>query len=91
MEARQDEPVATAIDDGEREALVAARLLERVVPDDPDPAERLPDVPFEDRCPGLDLVDIGDDLPDPVEVGRQDGLEARVVTPAGEPLEAPAE
>ena len=40
MEARQDPAVACRIQQREREALIAARLLERVVADETDPLER---------------------------------------------------
>src|SRR6187200_1449572 len=42
MEARQHPAVAVGVEECEREALVAAGLLERVVPDEPDPTEGSP-------------------------------------------------
>ena len=52
VEARQDPAVARRIEQRQREALVAAGLLERVVADETDPLERLRWVRFEDRRPG---------------------------------------
>ena len=49
VEAADDEPVAVLVEQGEREALVAARVLERVEAHEPDPLERLALRPLEDR------------------------------------------
>src|SRR6476659_9432863 len=52
VQARQDPAVAGRVEQGEREALVAAGLLERVEPDEPDPLERVPLGRLEDGGPG---------------------------------------
>ena len=72
------------VEEGEREALVAAGVLERVEPDEPDAGERQLQVALEDRGPGLDGVDVPDDLVDTCQVGLEDGLEASLVAAAGE-------
>jgi hypothetical protein len=72
------------VEEGEGEALVAAGVLERVEPDEPDAGERQLQVALEDRGPGLDGVDVPDDLVDAGQVGLEDGLEASLVAAAGE-------
>jgi len=49
VEAAQDETVAGGIDEGQREALIPARVLERVVADEADALDRTSSVGFEDR------------------------------------------
>jgi hypothetical protein len=49
MEAAQDEAVARGVGQGEREALVAAGVLERVEADEPDPRDRPPPGGLQDR------------------------------------------
>jgi hypothetical protein len=72
------------VEEGEGEALVAAGVLERVEPDEPDAGERELQIALEDRGPGLDGVDVPDDLVDAGQVGLEDGLEASLVAAAGE-------
>jgi hypothetical protein len=84
VEAAHDEAVPVDVEEGEGEALVAAGVLERVEPDEPDAGERQLQVALEDRGPGLDGVDVPDDLVDAGQVGLEDGLEASLVAPAGE-------
>ncbi len=76
VEAADDEAVVVGIEEGEGEALVAARLLERVVADEPGPLERSPTRRLEARRPGHEVVDMDADRDDPLEVGVQDGFEA---------------
>jgi hypothetical protein len=88
MEAADDEAVALPIEDRQGEALVAARLFERVVPNDADPPERLAQVALEDRRPGGQPIDVGDDGSDPLEVRAEHGFEALRVAAAGDRVEA---
>jgi len=91
VEAADDEPIAVAVEDREGEALVAARVLERVEADDPDSAEGAPQVSLDDRRPGSQVVDFLDGRADALKVGPEDGLEARRVRAAGQGVESPAE
>lgn len=98
MEAAHDEPVALAIEDRQGKALVAACLLEWVIPNDADAPERLAQVALEDRRPGCQAVDIADDGADPLEVRAEHGFEAlRIaaardrIQPAGQPASTPEE
>ena len=84
VQARQDPAVAVRVEQGQGEALVAAGLLERVVADEPDALERLPLGGLEDGRPGDDLVELAGDRVDLVEVGVEDGLEARALGAAGQ-------
>ena len=84
MQAREDPPVAGRIEQREREALVAARLLERVVADEADPLEGTPLGALEDRHPSRQLVELTRDVVDLVEVGIEHGLEISTVRPAGQ-------
>jgi hypothetical protein len=87
MEAADDEPVALAIEDRQGEALVAAGLLERVVPNDADAPERLAQVALEDRRPGRQAVDVADNRADALEVRAEHGFEALRVAAAGDRIQ----
>jgi hypothetical protein len=87
MEAADDEPVALAVEDCQGKALVAAGLLERVVPNEADAPERLAQVAFEDRRPGGQAVDIADHGADALEVRAEHGLEALRVAAAGDRIQ----
>jgi hypothetical protein len=91
MQAAHDEPVPPAVEHRQREALVAAGVLERVESDEPDPSEGALQVALDNRRPRGDLVDLPDGLADPVEVLAEDALERRLVTALGQALEPPRE
>lgn len=91
VEAADDEPIASAIEQCKGEALVAAGVLERVEPHEPHSPERALEVAFDHRGPSRDLVDIADDLSNPLQVAAEDGLERLVVAAPGDALEPPAE
>lgn len=91
VEAAHDDPVAARIDEREGEALVAAGVLERVEPDEPDPLDRAPSGSLEDGRPRRQVVELARDGVDLVDVGVEDRVEARPVRAAGEPVEPPAQ
>ena len=80
-------PVAHAVEDGQREALVAPGLFKRVVPNDADAPERLAQIALEDRRPGGQPIDVGDDGPDPFEVRAEHRFEVLRVAAAGDRVE----
>ena len=85
VEARQHPAVARRIEQRQREALVAARLLERVVADETDPLERLSLASLRGRRgPGGQLVELARDCVHLVEMRVEDGLEALAVPAAGQ-------
>ncbi len=90
MQARQDPAVPVGIEQREREALVAAGLLERVVPDQPGPLEGARLAALEDLRAGGDVVELAGDLDDLVQVRLEDGLETLAVGVAGQADEAGA-
>lgn len=87
MEAAHDEAVALRVDERQREALVAARVLERVVADQPDAREGALRIALEDRRSGGDLLDVANDLVDPTQVRFEDAFEAPLVAAARQPIE----
>ena len=84
VKARQDPAVAARVEQGEREALVAAGLLERVEPDETDSLERVTLGSLEHRLASDDLVELASDGLDPVEMRFQHRLEVHVVSAAGQ-------
>jgi hypothetical protein len=76
VEAADDEAVPACVEEREREALVTARLLERVEPDEPDPLQRAARAALEDGRPGGQLVELTGDVVDLLEVGVEDRLDA---------------
>jgi hypothetical protein len=91
MEAADDEPVTSEIGHGQREALVTARVLERVEPDETDPLDRPAPVRLQDRGFRRQLIELAGDRVDLVEMGIEDGLEAAPVRIASDPVEAATE
>ena len=91
MQAAHDEPVTRQVGHSQGEALVAAGVLERVEPDEPDSLDGPPTVRLEDRRSGGELVELARDRIDLVEVGVEDRLEAPTVRVPGDPIEAPAQ
>jgi hypothetical protein len=98
MKAAQHKSVAVPVEERQREALVAAGLLERVVANDADPRKRLAQVALEDGGSSGEPVDVPDDGADTLEVRPEDRLEALLVAssrdhlePAGETAGAPEE
>jgi hypothetical protein len=91
MEAAQHEAVAGDVGHGQGKALVAAGVLERVVPDQADPLDRPPTGCLEDGGTGRQLVELAADGEDLVEVGLEDGAEILAVGPADQSVEPPSE
>jgi len=91
VEAAHHEAVAVGIQEGQGEALVAPRVLERVEPDEADAGEGKPQVALQDGRPRLDGIEVADDLVDAREVGLEDRLEAALVAAPGEGGEAALE
>ena len=89
MEAAQHEAVAGHVGQGQGEALVAARVLEGVVPDEADPLDRPPADGLEDGRAGRQLVELAADGVDLVEMGLEDGAEILAVGSADQPVEPP--
>ena len=85
VEAGQDPAVAVGVEEGEREALVAAGLLERVVPDETGPLECPRLAGLEDLGAPADVVDLAGDLDDLVQVRLEDRLQALSVRIARQP------
>ena len=84
-------PSPFGVGQGEREALVAAGVLERVEPDEPDPLDRAPAGRLEHRRPGRQLVDLAGDREDLVEVGVEDASRLRPSSPRVRPSSRPPE
>jgi hypothetical protein len=76
MQAAQDKAVARSVEQGEREALVATRVLERIEPDETHVLERAPGVRLQDGRAGGQLIELGGDGVHLVQMGVEDGLEA---------------
>jgi hypothetical protein len=91
VEAAENDPIAGPVEQREREALVATRVLERVVADDPDPLDRPPADPLLDGGPRREPVDVPGDGRHAVEVRLEDARQGLPVGIAGERVQAPAE
>jgi hypothetical protein len=76
VEAADDEAVTARVEKREREALVAARLLERVEPHEPDTLQRPPRAALENGGARRQLVELASDLVDLLEVRIEDRLDA---------------
>jgi hypothetical protein len=91
VEAAHDEAVAAAVEHRQREALVAAGVLERVEPHEPDAPEGALDVALQRGRPRRDDIDVADGTVDPFQVRAEDRLERRFVPALGQALQPPAE
>jgi hypothetical protein len=91
MEAADNEPVPLGVGQSQREALVPAGVLERVVPDEPDPLDRTPVRRLEHRGASRELVELARDGVDPVEVRLEDGVEAPAVRSPRQRVESTSE
>jgi hypothetical protein len=91
VEAADDEAVAGGVREGEGEALVAAGVLERIEPNEPNPLDRSAAVGLQDRRPSRQHIELGRDRVDLVEVGVEDGLEAAALRTAGDPVQSLAD
>jgi len=89
VEAADDEPVAGDIGQRKGEALVAARVLERVEPDEPDALDGSTAVRLEDRRARRQLVELATDRKDLVEVRIKDGVEALALLAPGQDRQPP--
>ena len=76
VEAADHEAVAVAVGERQGEALVAARLLERIEPYETNPLNRPTRIRLEDRRARRQLVQLAGDRQDLVEVSVEDCLEA---------------
>jgi hypothetical protein len=77
------------VEQRDREALVAARVFERVEPDDPDPLECLPKLGFLDGRPCRQPLDIASEPVDLFKVRAEDRLEAPAVVATGHRFDPP--
>ena len=91
MEAADHEAVAAGIGEGEREALVAAGVLERVVPNETNLLDRSPGRRLQDGRPRRKLVELAGDDADAVQMGIEDGVETPAVLAAGQAVESAAQ
>jgi hypothetical protein len=89
VEAADHEAVPAGIEDREREALVATGVLERVVANQADVAERGAQLLLDGRRPVLQLVEAPADRADALQVLAEDRLEVATARPAGQRIEAP--
>jgi hypothetical protein len=91
VEAAHDEAGAGGVGQGQGEALVAAGVLERVEPDEPDPLDRPATGRLQDRGARRQLVELARDRVDLVEVGVEDRAQALAVRAPGQSVEPAAE
>lgn len=84
MQAGQDPAVSVGIQQGQRETLVAAGLLERVVAHEADSTEGLATGRFQDIGPGSQVVDVLGDREDLVQVRIQDGFQTAAIDTPGQ-------
>jgi hypothetical protein len=79
------------VEQRDREALVAARVLERVEPHHGDPLERVAKLSLLHRRSTPESLDVAAEGMDALEIGAQDRLEAPAVATAGDAVEPAAE
>jgi hypothetical protein len=91
VETRQDPSIARCVEKRQREALVAAGLLERVVADEPDALEGTSLCTFEDGHPRRQFVQLARDRKDLVEVRIEDSLEAVTLRATSQTEQAPVD
>jgi len=91
VEAADDDAVAMRVEQRDREALVATRVLERVEPHHGDPLERMAKLSFLHRRSTPESLDVPAEGVDALEMGGQDRLEAPAIVAAGDAVEPPAE
>jgi hypothetical protein len=91
METADDEAVALGVEQGQREALIAAGVLERVEPDETNLLEGPPPVGLEDGGSRSQLIELGRHGIDLVDVCLEDRFEAVASFAPCDPLEAVAE
>jgi hypothetical protein len=89
VEAAHHEAVAVRIEDRQGEALVPPGVLERIEADERDAAEGAAEIALEARRPGLEAVDVLNDLVHAREVRAEHPLEARSVLAPGEARQPP--
>jgi hypothetical protein len=87
VETAHDEAVSLCVEQGEREALVAPGVLERIEPDESDLLESPPSVGLEDGRSSGELVQLGGDGIHLVDVGLEDRFETVTSLTPGDPLE----
>ena len=85
MEAADDEAIAVRVKQRESKALVAAGVLERVEANHAHAPERPPAVGLQYRGAGRQLIQLGGDRIDLVEVGVEDAFEAAASLASGDP------
>ncbi len=85
MEAAEDQPVIVGVEHGDREALVAARVLERVVADQTHALERLAPAHLEAGGPTVELDHLTRHAVDPIKRLAQHLLKAVTLAPPGQP------
>ncbi len=87
MEAADDEPGPGRVDQSDREALVSARVLERVEPDESDALDRAPGGCLEDGRSGRQVAELAGHRIDLVEMDVEHGPQIRPFGPAGQAVE----
>jgi hypothetical protein len=87
VEAAQDEATTERVEQGDREALVAAGVLERVEPDEAEPLDRSPAPRLEDGRTRRELVELAGNRVDLVEVGIEDCAEIGTIVAPGQAVE----
>jgi hypothetical protein len=87
METAEDETGPAGIGQGEREALVPARVLEGVEPDETDALHSSPSDGFEYRRPRRQVVDLGGNRIDTIEMGVEHAMQTRPVDTPGDGVE----
>jgi hypothetical protein len=91
VEAAHDEPVSVRVEQRQGEALIAAGFLEGIEANEADPSQRLPAVSLEDRGSSGQLVQLGSDRVDLVDVSVEDRFEAPSAFATGQPIEPTAQ
>lgn len=88
MQRTQDDPVAVDVEKGQGETLIPARILERIEPDKTHSLDRKTRVSLQRLRSLPKPVHAPGDGKDALQVGLEDRLEAALVRPAGEAVEA---
>jgi hypothetical protein len=91
VEAAHHEAVSLGIEEGEREALVATGVLERIEADETDLLKRPPPVGLEDGWSRSELVQLGGNGIDLVDVRLEDRFETVTSFAARDPCQAVVE
>jgi hypothetical protein len=91
MEAAHDDAIVGLVEQGQGEALIAARVGERIEADERLSGEVVARGALEDRQPVREIVQVAPDLMNGFEMLTQDGLEVTILDTPGEPVDPPLE